>query len=254
MKNRTVQSAHLPDTPYICHAERCTPNGDKLICLAHAGGGASTFLNWQAQLGSKAEVLPIQLPGHENRIEEPLFWDAEEAAAAVAEAIAPYIRDCKAAVYGHSAGGILAFALTGALERMGIKPCLCVISSTYVYEEPDFVLSSSLSDAEFLERVYSYGALSPDSKILEYPEFQEIFLKILRADFNLGETVKAANGKIHAPILAMCGDSETTDNLALLHRWEKYTTETVSYREYAGDHFYISAHLPEICAEIAAAF
>ena len=66
-------------THFIRYEKGITEDGYKLICLPYAGGGASTFVKWQAAFGSRLEVLPVQLPGRENRVAEPLIHDFQEA-------------------------------------------------------------------------------------------------------------------------------------------------------------------------------
>ena len=45
----------------------------RLICLPHAGGGASSFHSLAALLPRDIEMLTVQLPGRESRLSEPPF-------------------------------------------------------------------------------------------------------------------------------------------------------------------------------------
>ena len=57
-------------TPFINYAKHVSAHGYKLVCLHHAGAGASAYLKWQNVFGDRLEVLPVQLPGHETRMRE----------------------------------------------------------------------------------------------------------------------------------------------------------------------------------------
>ncbi|TAJ15952.1 MAG: putative thioesterase, partial [Planctomycetota bacterium] len=59
----------------------------RLACLAHAGGGASVFREWPKSLPSWIEVAPVQLPGHETRLREPLVGEVSALAAPIADAL-----------------------------------------------------------------------------------------------------------------------------------------------------------------------
>ncbi|HEY0697125.1 MAG TPA: thioesterase domain-containing protein, partial [Micromonospora sp.] len=82
----------------------------QLFCLPYAGAGAGAFRLWPAAIGPDVEVLPVQLPGRENRImEDPRFTVAEVAAAIAERADRPY------GIYGHSMGGRLGFEVVREL-------------------------------------------------------------------------------------------------------------------------------------------
>lgn len=234
------------DSPYIKHAKNISPKGKKLICISYAGGGASFFVNWHKVFEHKLEILPIQLPGHENRIAEPLMTDAKEIAKQIVDELIPYIKDCEFALFGHSMGGIIAFEVASRLEEKGFFPKLCIESSTSIEDYTDFVKSSELNDDDFMERVFEYGAIDSDSEILGFDEFKEIFLKILRADFNIVETYEYDGRVLSCPILALCGNSDVRETIENMHSWDSYTNQEVRYYEFAGDHFYINKNLKKM--------
>jgi len=64
----------------------------RLFCFHHAGGGASSYRNWQTHFESlNIEVVPIQLPGRENRIAEPCVTSVSALTAAMIEELQPYL-------------------------------------------------------------------------------------------------------------------------------------------------------------------
>lgn len=102
----------------------------RLFCLPHAGGSASLFRTWQAELGSELEVCPVQLPGRESRLHEPPLKDLP----AVVERLVELVRrhdDRPFALFGHSMGGLLAFELTRALRDRGLPLPLHLYVASY---------------------------------------------------------------------------------------------------------------------------
>ena len=89
----------------------------RLICLPHAGGGASSFHPLAALLPRDIEMLTVQLPGRESRLSEPPFRRMAPLVDALTDAIAPLLDDKPYALFGHSMGALIAYELGRAFER-----------------------------------------------------------------------------------------------------------------------------------------
>src|ERR1041385_8744046 len=64
----------------------------RLLCVPYAGGGVAAFARWPAALPRDTEVLAVQLPAREGRIQERPITDMALIAGAIAaelEAMAP---------------------------------------------------------------------------------------------------------------------------------------------------------------------
>src|SRR5688572_23080106 len=48
-----------------------------LICFPHAGAGAAVYRPWQARFVPHVRIVPVQLPGRQDRISEPMFENVE---------------------------------------------------------------------------------------------------------------------------------------------------------------------------------
>ncbi|MFF0728294.1 beta-ketoacyl synthase N-terminal-like domain-containing protein [Streptomyces sp. NPDC004134] len=97
-----------------------TPQDDaavRLFCLPYGGRGASLYRDWPGGADGGVEVVPVQLPGREERADERCLVDADEAVDAVAQALKPYL-DRPFAFYGHSMGALLAYRLA---HRLGAE-------------------------------------------------------------------------------------------------------------------------------------
>lgn len=221
-----------------------------LICLPFAGGGASYYTGMQKAMKGKINVLPIQLPGRENRIPEEPLTECKAIANELKNELEPYLEGRHFSVFGHSMGGIIAFELSKTFEKTGLYPDVCFISATTIEDNSGIIRSSELNDEEFLERVMSFGGINKDSEILKYPEFQSIFMNILRADFNIVESYEYDGVKLKCPVAAICGSDDPSENIDNMHKWEEFTEREITYKVYSGDHFYIDNNLEELCGYI----
>jgi surfactin synthase thioesterase subunit len=91
----------------------------QLLCLPHAGGGASTYRDWLATLAPDIDVVPVRLPGRESRIREPCVTDMSTLVADLTTAIR-WANFGRVALFGHSLGAVIATKLCESLEDAGI--------------------------------------------------------------------------------------------------------------------------------------
>ncbi len=75
----------------------------RLFCFSYAGGGASLFRQWQPRLHQAIQVVPVQLPGREERLREPLFTSIPAVVDALTEILPPLL-DMPFAFFGHAHG------------------------------------------------------------------------------------------------------------------------------------------------------
>ncbi|MEU2794010.1 alpha/beta fold hydrolase [Streptomyces sp. NPDC007100] len=87
----------------------------RLVCVPHAGAGASLFRSWAELLPPDVELVAVQLPGRENRVRERPFTSGTGLVDAVSGALAREVRP-PYALFGHSLGGMLAYELATASQ------------------------------------------------------------------------------------------------------------------------------------------
>ena len=75
----------------------------RLFAFPHAGRGASLFYPWRAEVPSWIELIAVQLPGREGRIDEPALARLDQMVAALLPEIAT-LPDQPYAFFGHSMG------------------------------------------------------------------------------------------------------------------------------------------------------
>ena len=91
----------------------------RLFCFHHAGGSAALYRELREELAPDIDVLPVQLPGREGRVDDVLPNRMDALVAELDEQLdtvlaAPY------ALYGHSMGALIAYELTR--HRIGARP------------------------------------------------------------------------------------------------------------------------------------
>src|SRR4051812_17652626 len=88
----------------------------RLVCLPHAGGGASAYRTWPDRLPADVELLAGRYPGRQGR---PLEGCGERMDA-LADQIPPALRPSLAepvALFGHSMGASVAYEVAVRLEQ-----------------------------------------------------------------------------------------------------------------------------------------
>ncbi|MEU4680992.1 thioesterase domain-containing protein [Micromonospora sp. NPDC023737] len=222
----------------------------QLFCLPYAGAGASAFRRWQAGLGPGVEVLPVQLPGRENRItEDPRFQVGDVARAIAERATGPY------AVYGHSMGGRLGFEVVRELSRDGrplpIRLYVGGARAPHVTAPSLFDGLSGVDDDELLRRLGQGGGLP--AEVLEHPELVELLLPLLRADFGRVDSYRYEPGDpLPVPIVAYTGRHDRAVTREHSEAWGRHSAAGFTLHEIAGGHFFLHDALDELLAAIRA--
>ena len=210
----------------------------RLFCIAHAGGGASSFRGWADALPAEVEVCPVQLPGRENRVAEPPFDRLEPLVAALCGAVRPYL-DLPWALFGHSNGALIGFELARALRAQGLPGIQHLFASGRRAPDvpsgtPD---SRHLPADEFLAGLADLGGISRE--LLQHREMVELLLPMLRADVSLYETYEfREQPPLDCPITAYGGTEDARVSREALEAWGRHATGPFRVRIFPGGHFF----------------
>ncbi|MGA2031845.1 MAG: alpha/beta fold hydrolase [Thermoguttaceae bacterium] len=212
----------------------------RLFCFHHAGGGASLFSRWLKGLAPQVEVLPVQLPGHQERLRERLHDRMPPLVDGLAEALLPEL-DVPFAFFGHSMGGLIAFQLARVLrQRHQLRPAtLIVAGSPSPQGERPGPLLHQLPDGELIDSVQKrFGGIP--AAIANHAEALRIFLPILRADLAVLENYHCqSEAELDCPILALAGTEDHCVSLAEVASWAKQTSAAFSLCTFPGGHFFL---------------
>jgi surfactin synthase thioesterase subunit/malonyl CoA-acyl carrier protein transacylase/acyl carrier protein len=230
----------------------------RLFCLPYAGGGASLFQDWAAELSPEIAVCPIQLPGREDRLGETLFTRMAPLCQTLVKILQPYL-DKPFAIFGHSLGALISFELTRELRRQGLPlPMHVLVSAHPAPQLPDLRLPSHrLPDAQLIESLRSLNG-TPEA-VLQNPDLMQLLLPILRADLAIVENyIYAAEAVLSCPISVFGGLDDRQVPSPTLEAWRQQTHNTFRLHLLSGDHFFLqserTALLQAISQELQPAF
>lgn len=221
----------------------------RLFCFHHAGGAASAYRSWAAELPETLEVLPVQLPGRAERLSEPALNDVPSIVAAVVDALCPWL-DRPYALFGHSMGAVIAAEAARRLSELDLRqPAHLVVSARRPphLRSPDAPLQH-LSDAEFvLEIQRRYGGIPPE--VMQHADLMALLLPGLRADIAALENFQPpARAPLACPITVLGGQSDALTPPAHLEAWRRETRDDCHVQLLPGDHFYLTPQRDAVLA------
>lgn len=217
----------------------------RLFCFPYAGGGASIFRSWLNGLPAEVEVLPVQLPGRENRLKEPLFDRFTSLLEALVEALHPYFT-VPCAFFGHSMGALVGFELARQLRRQYDLLPVHLFASAYRAPQTPIMgqILHTLPEPALVQKLLQLNGTKRE--ILENDELRQFLLPILRADFAVCETYQYVDEEpLACPITTFGGLQDTRVNRFELAAWREQTSSRFTQRMLPGDHFFLqSARVP----------
>ncbi|HEY1067418.1 MAG TPA: alpha/beta fold hydrolase, partial [Pirellulales bacterium] len=223
----------------------------RLYCLPYAGGGASIYFRWRQLLPDQIEVVPVQLPGREQRYREPF---AESIAAITAELEQAILSEADRpfAIFGHSLGASLGLDLVRSLERRGgPRPGVFFASGRRPPHLPENEAPlHELPDDDFLRLLQErYNSLP--AALLNNAEMRRIYTTTLRADFRLLETHDYRHGQVLATPVVALGGADDAPHVAEIAQWREYTAADFVSHILPGGHFFLQSAQDEVLKLIA---
>lgn len=234
----------------------------RVLCLPHAGAGASFFSPWHSLAGPNILIEPIQLPGREERIDEEPYTDIRLAVRSIvdelfdaelfdAELFDAEYPPARVALFGHSFGAVLAFELARALQSQpGLTVLHLFVSGSPGPQATRENRATGLSDEEFLGRVEEFAGYRHPA--FEHPELRELILPTLRADVQMHENYAPLSAEpLDVPITSLRGAADTLVSAAEAATWRDATRGEFELVEFAGGHMYMLDRGAELLAELA---
>jgi len=187
------------------------------------------------------DVLPVQLPGREARLDEPAFARLEPLMDALFAAIRPLL-DRPYALFGHSMGGLIAFELARAIRAAALpQPSHLFISARQApHAPPRWPLPHTLQDAELSDLLRRLGG-TPEQVLVD-PALRELVFPALRKDFELVDTYAYRPGPpLEVPLRAFGATGDILVNAAALENWRAHTRHFLGVQMFPGHHHYFAA-------------
>jgi acyl transferase domain-containing protein/surfactin synthase thioesterase subunit len=210
----------------------------RLVCLPHAGAGASLFRRWVERAPDWLQVCRVQLPGREERLQEPLHRSMEEVVRALRSELG---EGPPTAIFGHSMGGLIGFELALRLHEDGATPLRFFASAARPPHVPDPHQLHRLPERAFFDALRRRGGMREE--ILDHAELRELFGQILRADLTLAESwCRGAPLALPVPITVCASRTDDVIPWSVTEEWRACSTQSYERREYSGGHFFLRQH------------
>jgi len=210
--------------------------GQCVVCFPPAGAGAGFFREWPSRL-PRHSLMPVQLPGREERFGETLSEDTKAMAVAIAGAISAESWR-SVTLLGYSFGALLAFETAYNLENMGVAVRHVVACARNAPQASILPTMADQSADKLFKYIKDLGGLPPE--IETEPQLIEIVLPIMRADLRANDIYsRPIEFRIKAPITTMsgCYDSATTNGG--VQAWSDRTSGAYRHVSFNGGHFFI---------------
>ena len=220
----------------------------KLFCIPYAGGSANVYLKWKKLLDSNIELCPIELKGRGKRFKENFYQGFDECVNDIYDQVTKEGFD-EYAIFGHSMGCAIAFELIKKLKKDGYEyPLYAFFSARYPphINKKKNIDYLNIDDSKLVEEIFKYGGT--DKGVLENRELLQLFLPILRADFNIHESYeyKADPCKFNFDIAVFHGTKDLYVNEKEMGEWGNYTNKKFSMHTYNDGHFFINTYYKDI--------
>ena len=218
----------------LFRATRANP-AMRLLCFPHAGGTALAYRGWSEQLPDFVEVCPIQLPGRSNRAHETAYTSVAALLDDLLPAIEPLL-DRPVALFGHSMGSALAFAVAIKLEQRGHAPVRVFASARRPPLLGQVGTFHQRSDAELTAYLRDLGG-TPEI-VFENAELRTQVFRLLRADLQMNDQYTSPHPLRDVPITTLGGLHDPYVPVTDLQGWSSLTDVAFDGRLFHGGHFF----------------
>lgn len=203
------------------------------------------YRGWQRWFPEQLDLCLVHLPGHGKNMSQRAFSRIVPLVEEIVDHIS-FLTDIPYAFYGHSMGALISFELARELSRrQGSGPKHLFVSGCRAPQYPrDEPVTFNLPHDAFLVELKKLNG-TPEG-VLANPELMELFMDLLRADFEVVQTYQYHPGQpLSCPITVYSGTEDEHVPVEACHQWQKQTSASCKVRMFSGDHFFVRNAGPE---------
>jgi len=223
----------------------------RLVCIPHAGAGATVFRPWSARLSPWIELVAVRLPGREGRWDQ--LPDDLHALAATVMAELGELLTAPYAVFGHSMGALIAFEMAHIARSRGLRaPVHLFVSGRAAPQlhrpsQPSRDLSLPRLAAELRRRE------GTPELVLREPALVATYGRILVDDLALCASYECAKrDRLPVPLSVLAGADDPETSPDALRAWRDQTSGPCRFHTFPGGHFFPASSRPAVLATIQA--
>ncbi|MFB8280259.1 thioesterase II family protein [Nocardia colli] len=218
-----------------------------LLCMPYSGCGASMYRAWPTTIGA-AEVVPLQLPGRENRIKEPYFDTYQEVAAALLDDVGELITARPYALFGHCGGALPAFELVIQIAERGLTaPDRYFVSSQVAPQDGPWGRFLGLDEQGLRDEIA--GLLTAMGAPESAGELVDLFIDVMEADLEANKKYWRPAGSVPCPITALGWSEDVEVPHTLMGGWPEWAETEKEILP--GTHYSFLNAPPELLAVLA---
>lgn len=221
-----------------------------IFLFPYGGGSAASYRSYAGRFpGAAGRVVPVEIPGHGQRFEEPFARSIRECAARTLDSIDPAGGDY--ILHGHCMGALLAFETIKLIEASGGRPPRFLIASGR--NAPGHVNAwlrrvPGLDDRALFKELQDQGGVP---KGLSFAMARN-FLAVLRNDQAMLQDYEPGSTPIRVPILALAGRDDDMTTAAGLADWAAFTSEFLAVEWLDGGHYFLFDQADRIAGHVEA--
>ena len=232
----------------------------RLFGFPFAGGGAATFRPWADQLDPSIELVAIEPPGRQTRIDEAPIREIESLLQQLVPELLPLL-DKPFAVYGHCLGALTLFETVRKLiGGHGIAPMHIFVSGARPPDElqrhqafetdllerllklPEYNLFEPIHrqpDAVFAEAIRRFNVLATES-LVQDPELRRLILPAIRAEFAMASNYRhTQEPPWDVPITCLTGIHDGYVSAENARSWGRFTKKRFQLFTLDSEHFIV---------------
>ncbi|HEX8079392.1 MAG TPA: amino acid adenylation domain-containing protein [Jatrophihabitans sp.] len=208
-----------------------------LYLIPAAGSGPRTYSRWATVVPEQLEVHCLRPPGREERFDEPSYVEVGPLADRIADEVLSHLadRDVPFALFGHSAGGLIAYRVARRIDDPRLR--LVAVAGT---PPPDLSgAQEDVSDEELLEALRAWGA-TPEELIGD-ADAMAAFLPRLRADLAVVTSCHqpwAESDRLDVPMIAFEGSADESASPGDAAAWARWTRREFTRHTITGGHYF----------------